>query len=166
MHTSTPAKVLLVPSIDPRNSLSMFFFSKANVVVVAAESSSEGWPLHGQSSTIVFCLRQTSADNVLLAQSTQWRCHAVILQLVFGLPLRLWPGVVPCIISFFIQLPSFRNANVGLHNYCIRAKMISYERQTETWTYELRWCCELRHCENTGRSLRRRHWLKPVESLK
>jgi len=37
---------------------------------------SEGWPLHEQSFAIVFCLRQTSADNVLLAQSTQWCSHA------------------------------------------------------------------------------------------
>jgi len=45
---------------------------KPYLLLLFSRPRSEGWPLHEQSFAIVFCLRQTSADNVLLGQSTQW----------------------------------------------------------------------------------------------
>jgi len=66
-------------------------------------------------------MRKSVTSVILTDSSTGSPVHVLMLsiQAVRGLPLLRAPSIVPCIMSFFRQLPLFRGVYAPLHFYTV-----------------------------------------------
>jgi len=87
-------------SLNYRLLYSVLFFSHPRL---------KGWPHHGRNFSIYLCPLSFWLTLPLINFSMESPVHVLMLfiQAVCGLPHLCAPGIVPCIISFFRQLPCF-----------------------------------------------------------